>query len=60
MRRGGKLLLYHGLADENFSAQSKVDHYQKFRQSREFSMRDAVTHHFMPINAPGWRSQLTA
>ena len=29
MRRGGKLLLYHGWADQNFSAQSTTDYYQK-------------------------------
>ena len=29
MRRGGKLLLYHGWADQNFSAQSTVDYYRK-------------------------------
>lgn len=29
MRRGGKLLLYHGWADQNFSAQSTIDYYRK-------------------------------
>ena len=29
MRRGGKLLLYHGWADPNFSAQSTIDYYRK-------------------------------
>jgi feruloyl esterase len=29
MRRGGKLLLYHGWADQNFSAQSTVDYYRR-------------------------------
>ena len=29
MRRGGKLLLYHGWADANFSAQSTIDYYRK-------------------------------
>jgi len=29
MQRGGKLLLYHGWADQNFSAQSTIDYYRK-------------------------------
>jgi feruloyl esterase len=29
MRRGGKLLLYHGWADQYFSAQSTIDYYRK-------------------------------
>ena len=29
MKRGGKLLLYHGWADQNFSAQSTIDYYRK-------------------------------
>ena len=29
MRRDGKLLLYHGWADQNFSAQSTIDYYRK-------------------------------
>ena len=29
MRRGGKLLLYHGWADQNFSAQSTIDYHRK-------------------------------
>jgi feruloyl esterase len=29
IRRGGKLLLYHGWADQNFSAQSTIDYYRK-------------------------------
>jgi feruloyl esterase len=29
MRRGGKLLLYHGWDDQNFSAQSTIDYYRK-------------------------------
>ena len=29
MRHGGKLLLYHGWADQNFSAQSTIDYYRK-------------------------------
>ena len=29
MQRGGKLLLHHGWADQNFSAQSTIDYYRK-------------------------------
>lgn len=29
MQRGGKLLLYHGWADQNFSAQSTIDYYHR-------------------------------
>ena len=29
MRRRGKLLLYHGWADQNFSAQSTIDYYRR-------------------------------
>jgi feruloyl esterase len=29
MRRGGKLLLYHGWCDQNISAQSTIDYYRR-------------------------------
>jgi len=50
MQRGGKLLLYHGWSDQNFSAQSTIDYYNSVRDVAGSGRMDEAVRLFL---APG-------